>query len=93
VTWLPEKKISFFPSLLKSPIPTPPPIYPNSLIKEWEESFSRISLLKCIPDSAALSWVNKGIVVLWLQETNKNKTPLKKNEKQNKNLSFIENTS
>ncbi len=46
-----------------------------------------------MPVSAALSWVNKGVVFLWLQETNKKKTLVKKNEKQNKILSFIENTS
>src|SRR3982751_7110236 len=59
LTWLAEKTISFSPSLLKSPMPTPPPMYPNSLMMELDESVSRMSLLKWMPDSDEFNFENK----------------------------------
>src|SRR5918993_918487 len=59
LTWLPVKKISFNPSLLKSPMPTPPPMYPNSLIKEKDESLSYKSFANKMFDFEDGSFVNR----------------------------------
>src|SRR6185437_1367710 len=57
-TWLPAKKRSGSPSLLKSPTPTPPPMYVYSSTNMLSESLSVIVLLKAIPVAEGESKVN-----------------------------------
>src|ERR1700754_2863760 len=74
VVWFPVKKTSFNPSLLKSPMPTPPPIYPNSSIKELVESSSLIVLLKWMPVLSAGILLNIALCCCRSQETKNKKT-------------------
>src|SRR5688572_32477006 len=50
-TMLPTKKRSDNPSLLKSPTPTPPPLYRYSKLKRFKESLVVIRLEKSIRES------------------------------------------